>query len=90
MALIALIFAAAAIVYTEVLTDPDMILGGWAKFLHKYIKSDWLLKPLIDCVYCFGGQLALWGYLFVGNYDWKEHFATVVLTLFYIHIWQRI
>ena len=82
---------AIAVVYTEVLTDTGMILGWWSKFLHNHIKKEWILKPLIDCVYCFGGQLALWSGFFIWNdYKLLTHFLFIVTVLFTIHIYKLI
>jgi hypothetical protein len=88
----AFFIVAVAVVYCEVLLAPGMILDFWDKFLHKHIKSDWLLKPLGDCVYCFGGQLALWGFilLFWGHYSVILHIGFVFTVLFVIHIYKMI
>jgi len=86
----ALIVVMTAIVYTEVLTAPGMILGWWDKWLHNRVKSDWILKPLGDCAYCFGGQLALWSYLFLGVYSFWEHFAYIIFVIFIIHIYKQL
>ena len=87
----ALLFAALAVVYTEVLTAPGNILGWWDKIIHRFVRSEYLLKPLGDCAYCFGGQIALWGYLIVrGEYWWLEHILFVGLTIFVIHIYKQI
>jgi hypothetical protein len=82
---------ATAVVYTEVLPAPGMLLDFWDKFLHKHIKKEWILKPLIDCVYCFGGQLALWSGFFIWNdYKLLTHFLFIVTVLFTIHIYKLI
>jgi hypothetical protein len=82
---------AVAVVYTEVLINPGMILDWWDKFLHKHFKKEWILKPLIDCVYCFGGQLALWSGFFIWNdYKLLTHFLFIVTVLFVIHIYKLI
>ena len=80
-----------AIVYADVLTDPGMILGWWSKLLHDHIKKEWILKPLVDCVYCFGGQLALWSGFFIWNdYKLLTHFFYIVTVIFFIHIYKLI
>ena len=87
----ALLFAALAIVYTEVLTAPGNILGWLDKLIHRFIKSEYLLKPLGDCTYCFGGQVALWGYpLVMEEYWWLEHILFTSLAIFTIHIYKQI
>ena len=86
-----ILFAALAIVYCEVLTAPGMIFGWFDKWLHGSNLPEWLLKPLGDCVYCFGGQVALWGYLLVmTQYDWLQHILFIGLTIFIIHIYCKI
>ena len=82
---------AIAIVYCDVLTDVGMILGWWSKFLHKHIKNEWILKPLVDCVYCFAGQLALWlGFFIWNDYKLLTHFLFIMTVLFFIHIYRLI
>lgn len=81
---------AISIVYCDVLTDVGMILGWWSKFLHDHIKKEWILKPLVDCVYCFGGQLALWSGFFMSDYKLLTHFLFIITVLFFIHIYKLI
>jgi len=89
--LYSLLFAAVAIVYCEVLTAPGNILAWLDKLLHRLIRNEYVLKPLGDCVYCFGGQVALWGYLLVmPRYDWLEHILFVSLSIFIIHLYKQI
>lgn len=85
------LFAAVAVVYTEVLTAPGNILGWFDKLIHRFITNEYILKPLGDCTYCFGGQVALWGYFLVmSRYDWLEHILFVSFTIFIIHIYKQI
>jgi len=81
-----------AVVYCEVLTSPGSILGWWDKLIHKYIKNEYLLKPLGDCVYCFGGQVALWSYLimYFNQYNFIYHVCFIVTCIFIIHIYKLI
>jgi len=80
-----------AVVYTEVLINPGMILDWWDRFLHKHIKKEWILKPLIDCVYCFGGQLALWTYLvmYYNQYNFVLHVCFIMSVLFIINLYKQ-
>jgi hypothetical protein len=80
------------VVYCEVLTMPEMILGWWDKFLHDHIRSEWLLKPLGDCLYCFGGQVALWSFLFVfkDSYTVLNHLLFIITVIFILHIYNGI
>ena len=68
-----------AVVYTEVLTAPGMILAWWDKLIHKYIEKEWILKPLVDCVYCVGGQMALWSILLYSGMSTLLYFISVLL-----------
>jgi len=82
---------AIAVVYCELLTAPGMILAGWDKLIHKYIKKEWILKPLGDCTYCFGGQVALWSGFFIWNdYKLLTHFLFIITVLFVLHIYKLI
>ncbi len=71
-------FACAVIgfVYSDVLTEPDMLLHGTYKWiektLHNKCKSKmfedqweykWIFKPVIACFRCVTGQIALWTFL---------------------------
>ena len=88
----ACLFAAFAVVWTEVLTAPGMVFGWLDRIIHDNIRAEWLLKPLGDCVYCFGGQVALWGFLLInkGGYDWLTHALFVSTTIFIIHIYCKV
>lgn len=50
-----------AFVYSYVLTQPDMILNRWYRFLAQKAPA-WLFYPLVHCEKCVSGQLALWIY----------------------------
>lgn len=83
---------ATSVVYTEILVNPGMVLAWWDKFLHKHIKKEWILKPIVDCVYCFGGQLALWSYpvIFWNDYSIILHFCFIMTVLFIITLYKNI
>lgn len=82
----AFLFAAFAIVFCEVLTDTGMILAWYIKLIDRL--PEWLNKPLGNCIYCFGGQVALWGYLIKNDYKLVEHILFITLTIFFIHIFK--
>lgn len=90
--LYAFFVVATAVVYCEVLTAPGNILGWWDKLIHRLIKNDYILKPLGDCVYCFGGQLALWSYLimYFNMYNIFYHVCFIMTVIFFIHIYKLI
>ena len=86
----AFFIVATAVVYTEVLTPPGMILAWWDKLIHDHIEKEWILKPLVDCVYCVGGQMALWSYpvIFWGEYSAILHFCFIMTVLFIINLYK--
>ena len=86
--------AIAAFTYSEILTEPDMILSypyQWAERL-----PQWLFKLLIDCSKCVAGQWALWLFPFYisTQYDAIVHawfvlqciFNTVIVRAIYYRI----
>ena len=73
-------------VYVHILTQPDMILGWWSKWLHSVTDSEWLLKPLVDCEYCVAGQIALWGYLLMPEYGMMAHMLCIFNSIFVVKI----
>jgi hypothetical protein len=80
--------AITAIVYCEVLMLDGMILDWWARIIDRM--PDWIGKPLGGCVYCFGGQVALWSYpvVFWNEYSVIYHFLYIMLVIFFIHIYK--
>jgi len=92
--------AIAGWVYFEHLVKPGMILSPWAKFLNIKIGTlrkggpiNWIYKPLIGCVYCVSGQIALWSYLWVVDitqYDIWYHTMFVCCTIFMIDVIKRL
>ncbi len=76
--------AVIAYVYSVVLTEPEMILNSWYRFLEKYIGDyQWLFKPLIDCYKCVAGQMALWSYpILTQHYTIFGHLTTICMTIF--------
>ena len=77
-------------VFCNILIEPGMILDKWWLVLNKL--PEWLSKPFGACVYCFGGQLALWGYpiLHHSSYGLIEHIMYIIGTIFIIRIINRI
>lgn len=72
-----------SVVYVMILQQPGMLLDWWNNILNKM--PDWISKPLGTCEYCFSGQVALWGYLFIWN-NWIEWVFFTALTIFLTHI----
>lgn len=50
-----------AVIYRNFLAYEE-VLNWWFRFGAKYEKR-WFHKPIWGCVFCFGGQLALWVYV---------------------------
>lgn len=48
-------------------------------FAEQMAKHKWVLKPIIDCEWCIGGEFALWGYLFAihSGYTLTGHLVAV-------------
>lgn len=55
---LAILIAVLSYVYTNILTEPDMIFNGAYKWLDGRIPN-WLFYPLIHCEKCNAGQIAL-------------------------------
>lgn len=86
---ISFLIGVTAIVFTEVLLSPGMILDFYARWLDKL--PDWLAYPLGGCVFCFAGQLALWVYLFCfwNVYNLFYHVAFICLSIFWTLIHNK-
>jgi len=94
----ALIVSVCAWVYAEILTDNGMLLNRVFNVINERLPS-WISKPIITCVFCVGGQMALWLYLFLVwkfselHYNLLHHIIFISFTIFYIKIidksWQN-
>lgn len=73
-----------AVVFTCILIDEDMIFGFWGKWIAQL--PDKLEYPLGGCAYCFAGQIAVWYYLFLEDYDVFNHVFFVSTTIFITHL----
>jgi hypothetical protein len=86
---IAFQLAIIAYVYSKILTKPEMILGDAYGYLSQvavdFPKTEWILKPLILCPLCVGGQLALWTFIL---YGWLhlELVRSIIDVLFFLSI----
>jgi hypothetical protein len=68
-------------VFTEIFMDEDMVLWKYHKLIMKL--PYWLYKPLGGCLYCFAGQIGLWGYfLKLKEYDFCNHMLFISLVVF--------
>ena len=84
MSIEALYIAIVAVVFSCILLDEDMIFGKYGKLLDRL--PEWLANPLGRCAYCFGGQIALWYFFFLEDYNIINHIIYVSVTIFIIHI----
>jgi hypothetical protein len=85
MILTAVFISIFAFVFCFILTDSEMIFE-WYYNLIKRLPVH-LFNPLGGCCYCFGGQVALWYYLFTfETYSVINHVVLITLTIFFIHI----
>ena len=88
----AFVWAYISIVFVEVLTEPGMIFGWYARLIDR-IPQEWIRKPLGECLYCFAGQFSLWGGIFYHLEDLhllaviKTMFLTIFITLIYT-LWK--
>ena len=90
--------AVCAWVYAEILTDNGMLLNRVYNVINERLPS-WIAKPIMTCVFCVGGQMALWLYLFLVwkfselQYNFLHHILFICFTIFYIKIidksWQN-
>ena len=78
----ALYWAILAWVQVNILTDPDMIFGK----LPSVKMPSWLAKITWGCEYCIAGQLCLWTFPFLFEYDFLEHLAFIGLGIFLVHL----
>jgi hypothetical protein len=59
-----ILIAILSYVYTNILTEPDMIFNGLYKKLDAILPR-WLFYPLIHCEKCNAGQIALLTYIYI-------------------------
>ena len=90
--------AVCAWVYAEILTDNGMLLNRVYNVINERLPS-WIAKPIMTCVFCVGGQMALWFYLFLVwrfselQYNLIHHIIFISFTIFYLKLidksWQN-
>ena len=80
----AIITGIVAWVFCRILIEPGMIFGGWWQILNRL--PEWLSKPLGACEYCFGGQLALWYFIFSFDYSIVHHIQFISVTLITVNL----
>lgn len=72
-----------AYVYSQILTQPDMLLNRVHNHVDRYWPK-WLAYPVLVCMKCVSGQMAFWYYLikFRNDYIWDQHILFVAFAIF--------
>jgi len=87
--IIAFQIAVIASVYCVKLTKPDMIFGGvYGKLTEiqaEHEWTEWIFKPLMTCVYCVAGQMALWTLILYGGFH-LEWVRNVIDAIFFLSL----
>ena len=87
--IISILIAVTVHVFVRELTDEGMIFGWYGKFLDKL--NPYIANPLGGCDKCFGGQIALFFYIFYTNeYNLIIHIFFISLTIIFIKCLKRI
>jgi hypothetical protein len=85
--IVSVMIALVAFVYSEMLTEPGMILNWIYKLLDKHLPT-FLFKPLIGCFKCVGGQLSFWAFLVLFSNQYRHvPLGVDVFKLVFIHIY---
>jgi len=78
-----------AYVYSEVLTDPEMVLHKLYMYLQSKLPK-YLFKPLIGCFKCVGGQISLWYYIIFCYDNIISLFIFISLTIIFTLLLERL
>lgn len=86
-----LLIALIAYVYAVILTYDGMLFNGVYLRFERWF-PEWLFYPLIGCVYCVSGQMALWYYLikFWSEYNFIDHILFISITIFTVELIVKI
>lgn len=86
-----ILIAVCAYVYSVILTEQEMIFNKLYLFAENKLPR-WLSHPLISCVYCVAGQMALWYYLvkYWENYNLIYHILYICFAIFTVDVILRI
>lgn len=95
---LSLLIAIAAFVYSQILTDAEMILNPVYNYFDKKTthkgtgKKHWLFKMLMHCEKCVAGQFSLWLYLVFHfqEYNALNHILFITFTIFLAAITKNI
>jgi hypothetical protein len=88
-----LLIAIFSFVYSNILTEGEMILNPLYNWLDcklnkgcNNVEFHWLFKVLIHCEKCISGQLALWLYFFYNFYDYVFNFSPELILYHFFFI----
>jgi hypothetical protein len=99
---LSLLIAVLAVVYTQLLTDTNMIFNGVYNRLYRFFKTDQraregkpyhpLFMILIYCEKCFAGQVAFWLFIYhnFADYNFLIHLFFVAFTILSAYILNNI
>jgi hypothetical protein len=78
-----------AVIFSCILIEKEQILEFYGNLLEKLPR--WLGHPLGLCAYCFGGQIALWYFIYrvitlPEKYYFLDHVSFIAVTIFLIHL----
>jgi hypothetical protein len=96
----ALLTAAAAVIFADLLVQDGMLLAPVQRWLRDWYRAragaelddqTWW-KPLWGCATCVSGQFALWAYLYHYHaaYSWYQHLYFVSAALLFSLILQKL
>lgn len=80
----ALYIAIISVVVSEMLITDGNIFAFYGKMLERL--PDVLSKPLGECPRCMAGQIALWSYLFLDDYNIIEHLIFVACSILFTEL----
>ncbi len=79
----AFVCAMIGFVYSDVLTEPNMVFHSLYKFLERKIGNyKFLFHPVIHCFRCVSGQLAFWTFFVLNFYADILHFDSIANGVF--------
>lgn len=81
-------------VYAIILTKPGKLLSPIVKIIDPFFMQNgkflkWIYDPIINCVYCNSGQVALWTYIFYywgHEYNLFYHLGFISMSIMTVHI----
>lgn len=86
---ISLQIAVFSVVFSCILIEKEQIFEFYGRLLKRL--PEWIGDPLGLCAYCFGGQVALWYFIYrtftiPEKYYFLDHISFIAITIFLIHL----